>query len=355
MKVLNNFLYLILSFLLLISCNDDSLPEDNVVKHDIPFENDFLKIEVINDSAPDFIRHLCFHDSLNGLCGTHHGEIYITSDGGKNWLKTYTPYNDQQRFGEFLFIDRNIGFVVSYNTGIFRGLVLKTIDGGKTWKEVYENDNNCESICKDENNIIYIILDNKISNYENFSTVVYTNDLGENWYELGTSFELVPNKLRNKNGVFYAAGQIRKEKNTSGGLYISYDSCKSWRQIIFDNSIYVNDIKFRNNKTYTLVNRQKIYQSSDNFKNYEVLNGQQNITNKISLHGDDGIVLWGEGHIEGECFPDIYAGVCYSKDAGVTWMNLVFRGLTFAEVCFYSDNYGYVAGMENTFYKVQLK
>lgn len=71
------------------------------------------------------------------VCGTD-GEVYSTGDGGKTWLIQAISGKNSD-FRDVFFINEKTGWLVGYTGGQFNNLLYRTDDGGKTWKSIQTN------------------------------------------------------------------------------------------------------------------------------------------------------------------------------------------------------------------------
>ncbi|MDN5215985.1 YCF48-related protein [Fulvivirgaceae bacterium BMA12] len=84
--------------------------------------------------------------SLRGLCtvsekiawasGTG-GTVLLTVDGGQTWTRRQVPNTDSLDFRDILAFDENICFIISIG---LPAKIFKTTDGGKNWMESYSNE-----------------------------------------------------------------------------------------------------------------------------------------------------------------------------------------------------------------------
>jgi photosystem II stability/assembly factor-like uncharacterized protein len=66
------------------------------------------------------------------VCGSD-GEVYSTKDGGENWV-TQTVSGKNSDFRDVFFIDEKTGWLVGYTGGRFGSKLYHTSDSGKTWQ-----------------------------------------------------------------------------------------------------------------------------------------------------------------------------------------------------------------------------
>ena len=90
--------------------------------------------ERITVPTHQYLKSVCFVDSLYGWFAGDSGVIMHTTDGGVNWSfqDTHAVYDVEDVF----FLDRNRGWASSFNfsTSPFGTVLLKTTNGGATWE-----------------------------------------------------------------------------------------------------------------------------------------------------------------------------------------------------------------------------
>ncbi|RYU95217.1 YCF48-related protein [Emticicia agri] len=116
-------------WLLLISCNSqEPAPARNLsfdklvqIESDLPVGN-FMDLSFANDST--------------GVAITNGGNIFRTTNGGKNWTKLESPTTKFLKSIQFS-SNKRVGYIIGAdNSG---GVVLKSEDAGKTWQIVEES------------------------------------------------------------------------------------------------------------------------------------------------------------------------------------------------------------------------
>jgi photosystem II stability/assembly factor-like uncharacterized protein len=73
----------------------------------------------------DFIPALWFTDPENGFMARLDGDVYRTSDSGRNWKLIWSV---DKRITDIFFIDEQYGWIVGDG-----GFIARTSDGGRTW------------------------------------------------------------------------------------------------------------------------------------------------------------------------------------------------------------------------------
>ena len=89
--------------------------------------------ERINVPTNQYLKSVCFVDSLYGWVAGDSGVMLHTTNGGATWIQqdTHAPYE----VADVFFLNRSQGWATTYNyTDIPYGtILLKTINGGNTW------------------------------------------------------------------------------------------------------------------------------------------------------------------------------------------------------------------------------
>lgn len=98
--------------------------------------------ESTNTPTTQFLRSVCFVDSLYGWATGDSGVILHTNDGGENWeiQQSTTTYE----ISDIFFLNRDLGWASAYNylSPPFGTVLLKTTNGGATWNgEQYQQEN----------------------------------------------------------------------------------------------------------------------------------------------------------------------------------------------------------------------
>ena len=89
-----------------------------------------------------FLKSVCFVDSLYGWAAGDSGTIIHTSDGGDTWI--IQDSQTQNDIVSIFFLNRNLGWASSlnYTTPPFGTVLLKTTNGGNSWiSEPYPEEN----------------------------------------------------------------------------------------------------------------------------------------------------------------------------------------------------------------------
>lgn len=80
------------------------------------------------------VQYISIADKLNGWAVTRYS-VFHTSNGGNTW-DDVTPKGQLKPFGGRFFLDKDHGWVASFDEGGSPGIIFNTADGGKTWSQV---------------------------------------------------------------------------------------------------------------------------------------------------------------------------------------------------------------------------
>lgn len=106
-----------------------------IVLSSLNFAQDFW--ERISSPTEYFLRTLHFADSLRGWVGGDSGQVFYTSDGGKDWTQQET--NTSNKIMRLFFLDDNRAWALAWadfisEDRLFYGTeILKTTNGGENW------------------------------------------------------------------------------------------------------------------------------------------------------------------------------------------------------------------------------
>lgn len=98
--------------------------------------------EKVDVPTNQFLRSVCFVDSLYGWATGDSGTILHTSDGGVSWVLQNSQTSNE--IYEVFFLDRDTGWASSFNFASlpYGTWLLKTTDGGQSWTgSTYPDDN----------------------------------------------------------------------------------------------------------------------------------------------------------------------------------------------------------------------
>jgi photosystem II stability/assembly factor-like uncharacterized protein len=90
----------------------------------------------IDSPTDNFLRTLCFLDSLRGYVAGDSGLILYTSNGGDNWTEQQS--NTSGKIVEIFFLNDDMGWALAWSEGLsdfFGTYILTTTNGGNDWIE----------------------------------------------------------------------------------------------------------------------------------------------------------------------------------------------------------------------------
>ena len=82
-----------------------------------------------------YVSDLCFLNEKYGWFTESRGQLFVTSNGGKNWTMVDNHPVKEWFMSKPFFVDRSEGYVLNFESG--RNSLLITKDGGLNWKQVY--------------------------------------------------------------------------------------------------------------------------------------------------------------------------------------------------------------------------
>ncbi len=209
------------------------------------------------------------------------GGILVTEDGAKSWQPV------SQDIGEaaitHVMIDQKSSkeartlYACAFGKGVY-----KSVDGGRTWKQKNKGIDGKEPFAwrivkNDKNGILYLIVsrrsdDGSIGN-ESDGAIYCSNDGAESWVKIslpaGTNGPtcLVVDPENSDRLLMSAWGRTTMGQfspDTGGGIFLSLDNCKTWKQVIQKDQ-HIHDITFdaRNNTYYACGFNGSAYRSND--------------------------------------------------------------------------------------------
>ena len=174
---------------------------------------------------------LHFIDSLTGWIGGENGQLYRTSDGGRNWRPVVSGVAGT--IIEIIFSDWNRGWVLARDGGTEGATVLHvTRNGGRTWKRV-----ELPGVAR-----IYRVDGMQGWAVGGDSLLMKTVDGGETWIRSsavpGTlagsriDFEDFVVSTSGIGGIGWIIGNIRTEnRHQIGGVWKTEDGGRSWKEL----------------------------------------------------------------------------------------------------------------------------
>jgi photosystem II stability/assembly factor-like uncharacterized protein len=226
--------------------------------------------------------------------GTLDGQIYSSTDGGKNWSLFYN-FNRPQLFVDNILVDRRDSktlYVATHRHKVAGGF-YKTIDGGKTWRLAPElKDEALHSLTQSE-------VDPNVLVTGSNTGVFRSTDSGDTWTRLNT--DSIPG-LHNVESL--AVDPRNADVIYAGTWYLPYktvDAGKTWSSIktgmIDDSDVFAIDIDPRNPDHIIASACSGIYDSpngGDNWRKIQGIPSQSRRTRAILQHPSvNGLVFAG--------------------------------------------------------------
>ncbi len=144
------------------------------------------------------------------------GMIAKSTNGGINWIKTFTTTNNLLK--DIAFYDKNTGFVIGE-----KGVILKTTNGGADWTlKTSGTTQNLNAIALTGLNNIWVVGDGGV--------VIHSIDEGETWQKLDLQLTTKLNDIAFKKDTGYIAGN-------SGLLYKTLNAGTIWNKEVISNTI----------------------------------------------------------------------------------------------------------------------
>jgi photosystem II stability/assembly factor-like uncharacterized protein len=216
------------------------------------------------------------------------GGVCLSEDGGKNWKQIAT--NLPQTAATHILIDPKspASARVLYITGFGRG-VFKSMDGGQTWTlknlGIEGRQTFAWRLARDRNGVLYLVVarkseDGSIGN-EQDGALYRSSDGAEHWEKMQ-----LPEGLNGPNGIsvdsedpqrLYLAAWGRRGPRTAtqGGVFLSADGGRSWRNVLEkDQHIYDVTIDPRNPKIlYACGFESSAWRSTDRGSSWQRIKG----------------------------------------------------------------------------------
>ncbi|MDD6211086.1 MAG: YCF48-related protein [Bacteroidales bacterium] len=192
-----------------------------------------------------------FINNKTGIIGAQ-GDIYKTTDGGETWVKkTLMPDRGYGYINSICFADAFTGYAVGeyYDSGVYRGSVLKTTDGGETWteQEFGKVDAYLCSVSFPDKLNGYIVGGQYYLNGDDKKGILFkTTDGGKTWSK---------SIIQTEEGVYHqilSAAFIEKGTGyltSSGYIYKTSDDGITWEQQVYDDRSFDPTILYFRDKS----------------------------------------------------------------------------------------------------------
>lgn len=264
---------------------------------------------------------------------THHGDgVYKSTDAGNSWKKTGLDLT--QHISRIVVDPKNpdIVFIAAqgalYSKSKERG-IYKSTDGGANWKKIlYVDDKTgCAELSMDMNNprILYAAmwehgrLPWKVISGGPGSGLYKSTDGGEHWEKMQEGLPKEMGKMsvavsRANSEKVYALIESDFDKE-AGGLYVSNNAGKNWRQVSSDHRLiqrawyYIECFPDPNDENTIYVLSAPALRSIDGGKKWEVLSGTHGDFHDLWINpkNSDNMVIANDG------------GAAISVNFGKTW------------------------------------
>lgn len=243
--------------------------------------------------------------------------LYISTDGGRNWVKNSLPFNDIRSNGKMHFLDEKIGWIDKY----------KTIDGGKSWNINFPGNDYAKVLTFTNVNNGWA-LDN--------NSIWHTTDGGSNW------IKQVGNLPGNIKKISMYDNLIGWVCGLGGTIYKTTDGGKNWvpKNRGVSRSLYCVDFIDCNNG-WAVGDSGTIVGTTNSGKIWQIQNSGI-ISNLRGVDFIDKNTGWavGEGY------------VLYTSNGGQNWIKKnEYLGMYFTKIQFVNDKVGWIVGKKGTVLK----
>ncbi len=250
----------------------------------------------VAESDPNFVYVGMGEHAVRGVM-THQGDgVYKSTDAGKTWKKMGLDLTQHISRIAIHPKDPNIVYVAAqgalYGKSKERG-IYKSTDGGVSWKNVLfvDDKTGCAELSMDMNNpmILYAAmwehgrLPWKVISGGPGSGLYKSTDAGEHWEKMKEGLPKEMGKMaiavcRSNSEKVYALIESDSEKE-EGGIYVSEDAGKNWRQVSNDHHLiqrawyYIELFPDPSNDNTVYVMSSPAMRSIDGGKTWEDISG----------------------------------------------------------------------------------
>jgi len=219
------------------------------------------------------------------------GGILVTENGGRSWQPVSKEIGEAAFTHILIDPESNKETRTLYACAFGKG-VYKSVDGGKTWTLKNKGISGTEPLAwqivqaKKDRTLFLIVSrrseDGSIGD-EKDGAVYRSDDGAESWVKLmlpsGTNgpVSIVIDEDNNNRILLSAWGRISKGQfspDTGGGIFLSTDNCKSWKQVL-EKDQHIHDLTYdpRNNTYYACGFNSAAYRSEDRGETWIRING----------------------------------------------------------------------------------
>lgn len=288
----------------------------------------------ITENTGGHITTVDFHDSLRGCCATDNGELYITSDGGMTWEKSFLPGKYPIKSVTTFYNGRTMVVTAELTSKLFIGN-----DYNKTWTQL--NDHNVPIFNAGLVQRRTVFKQRPFSNSAFsviYDTLFFTNDAGKNWQYYGMCQFSRIDFVDERNlicGITFPTCSNGWAITVAGAVSHSSDSGRTWTPVANIPSITAATDIFFLDTTFGLVcgrrnnagstHQPVIFHTTDGGSSWKEC---ENITFNpvLDLHID----LQFEANlikIRGISCSELWVlsdqGLLYSSDTGKTWQQQI--------------------------------
>jgi photosystem II stability/assembly factor-like uncharacterized protein len=286
-----------------------------------------------------YLNAIYFKDNDNGYIITGPaGDIFETTDGGKNWIQNNNQYlHDQgiyQSFQSIYFVDDNTGWIVGKGNTI-----LRTDDGGKLWqiKQKY-------SYSSSDNNLNSVYFVNKSVGWAagEMATIIKTTDGGNTWQKQDSGLDKY---LFTINSIYFKNENLGWAVSNAGVILITTNGGKTW----LNNKNSTNKVNgifkfFKDSYGYAFGNPGVLFKTEDNGNTWRIVakDTTWTFTDGYFIDEYNGWAINGS-YVSGS------GGTYTTSDGGTTWtsQNNISQYWGLTGIHFVDKNIGNLIGQES--------
>jgi photosystem II stability/assembly factor-like uncharacterized protein len=180
------------------------------------------------DTAGQFAQKIFFLDSLSGWILGYSGYICRTTNGGNNWSYCKNSISGTE---DIFFINNLTGWIASSRR------IWKTTNGGINWVNTYTNQDNNEYL-----SCVYFKNLNTGWVVNSFGNIIKSTNGGINWFNIiEPPYGVITDIYFSDNNNGWAIGNSYVSKTINGGI--------GWQNILNFNNIILNSVQFLNSNT----------------------------------------------------------------------------------------------------------
>jgi|GEM_PF-1577167 len=228
-----------------------------------------------------------FPNTIYGYAVGPHRTFVKSANGGTIWNKInislpYTSYD----FNDVKFINSETGFIVgmAFQSGSYKGIILKTTDYGSTWTLIRESSIFFSVIEITESNIIWV--------GGGSSYLIKSTDMGANWTDVSSGILGPPSDIKfvdDNRGLILTGNMGYLYKTTNGG--------STWQTIetgISGNGRYLS--YFSNGVVYA-TSESKLYKSINHGDTWSLVNENADLSYKAVFADQNRGIICGSREI----------------------------------------------------------